>query len=346
MVKSKGYAAQNATSNLAPFEFERRPLTDNDILIEIMYCGVCHSDIHTARNEWKGTIYPVVPGHEIIGKVIEVGKNVTKFKVGDIAGSGCFVDSCRKCPECDEKLEQYCDKTSYTYNSYEQDGVTKTYGGYSNNIVVPESYAFTISHKDNLAAVAPLLCAGVTTYSPLKHFKVSKGQKVGVVGLGGLGHMGVKFAASFGAHVVVITTSSNKKDDALKLGAKEVLISKDASDIAKHAGTFDFILNTVSADHDINSYLSLLKRDGHMVIVGVPENPHQLYAGSLIFKRKSLSGSLIGGTKETQEMLDYCAKNNIVSDIEIIPINKINEAYDRMLKSDVKYRFVIDMKTL
>ncbi len=347
MIKAHGYAVKNSKDQLSPFQFERRELKVHDILIEILYCGVCHSDIHQARNEWSSSNYPMVPGHEIVGRVKQIGSKVNKFKVGDLIGVGCMVDSCRACECCHEGVEQFCEKgASFTYNSFEQDQKTPTYGGYSDFIVVDEKFSLKIAPSLDLARVAPLLCAGITTYSPLRQWNVSKGQKVGVVGLGGLGHMAIKFAHSFGAHVTLFTTSPSKRTDALKLGADEVLISKDLETMAKHNKSFDFILDTVSGNHDINLYLQLLKRKGVMVLVGVPTEPAQLNVGNLIFAQRKVSGSLIGGVAETQEMLDYCAKHNILCDIEQIPIQKINEAYERMLKSDVKYRFVIDMSSL
>jgi uncharacterized zinc-type alcohol dehydrogenase-like protein len=347
MIKAKGFAAISPKSPLESFQFERRNLRDNDVHIEIQYCGVCHSDIHQVRDEWGPGIFPMVPGHEIVGRVLAVGSKVTKFKIGDIAGVGCMVDSCLDCPSCHEGLEQYCENGFVgTYNGKEKDGSGATYGGYSNSIVTREEFCLTISSNLNLAAVSPLLCAGITTYSPLKHWKVSKGQKVGVIGLGGLGHMAVKLAHAMEAHVVVFTTSPSKAADALRLGANEVVISKDMTQMKNHTNSFDFILDTVSAPHDYNIYLTLLRRDGNMVLVGLPDKPPELYPGALIMGRRKLGGSLIGGIKETQEMLDFCAKHNIVSDIELIPIQKINEAYERMIKGDVKYRFVIDMKSL
>lgn len=347
MIQVKGYAAPSPKAPLMPFNFERRELRENDVHIEIKYCGVCHSDIHQVRDEWGHGTFPMVPGHEIVGVVKAVGSNVTKFKVGDFAGVGCMVDSCLKCSACQEGLEQYCEQGFVgTYNSTEKDGTTKTYGGYSNSIVTREEFCLQISPKLDLAAVAPLLCAGITTYSPLRHWKVSKGQKVGVIGLGGLGHMAVKLANAMGANVVVFTTSQSKVEDAKRLGAHDVVISKDAETMSSHMRSFDFILDTVSAPHDYNIYLNLLKRDGNMVLVGLPDKPPELYAGSLIMGRRKLGGSLIGGIAETQEMLDFCAEHGIVSDVELIPIQKINEAYERMIKSDVKYRFVIDMNSL
>ncbi len=346
MFKAKAYAAPSAKAPLTPFSFERRDLRANDVHIEIQYCGVCHSDVHQARDEWGRGIFPMVPGHEIVGKVIAVGNNVKKFKIGDFTGVGCMVDACLDCRSCHEGLEQFCERGFIgTYNSKEKDGAP-TYGGYSSSIVVREEFCLSIPKNLNLAAVAPLLCAGITTYSPLRHWNVSKGQKVGVVGLGGLGHMGVKLANAMGAHVVVFTTSPSKIEDAQRLGAHEVVISKDLAQMKAHTGTFDFILDTVSAPHDYDLYLSLLRRDATMVLVGLPDKPPELHAGALIMGRRSLAGSLIGGIEETQEMLDFCGKHNIVSDIEMIPIQKINEAYDRMVRSDVKYRFVIDLQSL
>lgn len=346
MIKTKGFAAPSANVPLAPFSFERRELRDNDVHIEIQFCGVCHSDVHQVRDEWGRGMFPMVPGHEIVGKVIAVGSKVNKFKVGDIAGVGCMVDACLHCSSCKEGLEQFCENGFVgTYNGKEKDG-SPTFGGYSSSIVVREEFCLSIPKNLNLAAVAPLLCAGITTYSPLRHWKVTKGQKVGVVGLGGLGHMAVKLANAMGAHVTVFTTSPSKVEDAKRLGAHEVIISKDMEQMKKHANMFDFILDTVSAPHDYNLYLSLLHRDGNMVLVGLPDKPPTLQAGALIMGRRKLGGSLIGGIAETQEMLDFCGKHNIVSDIEMIPIQNINEAYERMIKSDVKYRFVIDMKSL
>ncbi|MBS0290150.1 MAG: NAD(P)-dependent alcohol dehydrogenase [Proteobacteria bacterium] len=347
MIKTQGYAATDANKPLGPFQFERREPREKEVLIEITHCGVCHSDIHQARNEWGKSIFPMVPGHEIIGKVTRVGPNVSKFKAGDLVGVGCLVDSCRSCGSCKEGLEQYCEKGLIgTYNSYEKDGKTPTYGGYSNCIVVHEDFTLKIPENLDPAKAAPLLCAGITTYSPLRHFGVKAGQKVGVMGLGGLGHMGVKLAHAMGAHVVVFTTSPAKVEDAKRLGANEVVISKDAAAMAKHNNTFDFILNTISAPIDINPYLELLKREGTMCVVGVAPTPPTVETAKLIFKRRNLAGSLIGGLPETQEMLDFCGKHNITCDIEVIPIQKINEAYERTIKSDVKYRFVIDMKSL
>ena len=347
MTKTLAYAAQNATAPLDLFHFERREPGPRDVQIEILYCGVCHSDLHTVRNEWHNTVYPVVPGHEIVGHVTQVGRDVKTFKTGDLAGVGCMVDSCGTCPDCREGLEQYCPTFTLTYNSPDPHTGGMTYGGYSSRIVVDERFVLRVSEKLDLAAVAPLLCAGITTYSPLRQWKVGKGQKVGVVGLGGLGHMAMKFAHAFGAHAVLFTTSPGKTADALRLGADEVVISKNADEMKQHLASFDFILNTVAAPHNLDVYLELLKRDGTMCLVGAPENPHPApNVFNLIFKRRRLAGSLIGGIRETQEMLDFCAEHGIVSDIEIIPIQKIDEAYERMLRSDVKYRFVIDMASL
>ncbi|WP_050477197.1 NAD(P)-dependent alcohol dehydrogenase [Herbaspirillum rhizosphaerae] len=348
MLTSLGYAAKTAESALAPYTFERRDPGAHDVQIEIMYCGVCHSDLHTARNEWHSTVYPVVPGHEIIGRVTRIGSHVKQFKEGQVVGVGCMVDSCQSCASCAEGLEQYCENGfTGTYNAEEKHIGGVTYGGYANNIVVSEKFVLHVSGKLDPAAVAPLLCAGITTYSPLRHWKVGKGHKVGIVGLGGLGHMGVKIAHAMGAHVVLFTTSPGKAADALKLGADEVVISKDAEQMAQHLNSFDFILNTVAAPHDLDAFMVLLKRDGTMTLVGVPELPHPSPSvGNLIFKRRHLAGSLIGGIKETQEMLDFCAEHDITSEIEMIKIQDINIAYERMLKSDVKYRFVIDMASL
>ncbi len=347
MTTAKAYAAQNAKSPLAPCTIERRSPGPKDVAISIAYCGVCHSDIHQARDEWGGSMFPMVPGHEIVGHVTAVGKDVKKFKVGDVVGVGCMVDSCRKCSSCKDDLEQFCENgMAVTYNGTEMDRKTPTFGGYSDHIVVTEDFVLNVPKNLPLNAVAPLLCAGITTYSPLRHWKVGKGQKVGIVGLGGLGHMGVKFAHAFGAQTYVITTSPSKKADAKKLGADDIVISKDEADMAKHAGSFDFILSTISAKYDMGAYLNLLKRDGTMVVVGVPEKPNELHTFSLIMGRKSIAGSLIGGIAETQEMLDFCGKHNIVSEVEMIPIQDVNKAYDRMLKSDVRYRFVIDTKSL
>ncbi|WP_414041403.1 NAD(P)-dependent alcohol dehydrogenase [Acidithiobacillus sp. M4-SHS-6] len=345
---TKAYAALSSTSPLAPYDIERREPGPEDVKIEILYCGVCHSDLHTARNEWKNTLYPSVPGHEIVGKVVAVGDQVKNIKVGDFAGVGCMVDSCGHCSSCHDGDEQYCENGfTGTYNG-PMFGGENTYGGYSQGIVVKESFVLKIRHEaKDLASVAPLLCAGITTYSPLRHWKVGPGKKVGIVGLGGLGHMGVKLAHAMGAHVVLFTTSPNKVEDGRRLGADEVCISTDPEQMAKHANSFDFILNTVAASHDLNAFLSLLRRDGTMTLVGVPAEAHPSPAVfNLIANRRQLAGSLIGGIRETQEMLDFCAEHGIVSDIEVIPMDYINTAYERMLKSDVKYRFVIDMATL
>lgn len=347
MSKVIGYAAHSAKENLSPFNFERRTLASKDIQIEILFCGVCHSDLHTARNEWQNTVYPVVPGHEIVGRVINVGSDVKTFKVGDLAGVGCLVDSCRACPDCVADLEQYCDQEIFTYNSPDKHTGKMTYGGYSNQIVVDEHFVLHISDKLDLAAVAPLLCAGITTYSPLRHWKVGHDSKVGIVGLGGLGHMAVKLAHAMGAYIVLFTTSPDKEADAKRLGADEVVISKNPDEMQQHLKSFDFILNTVAASHNLDVFTELLKRDGTMCLNGAPEHPHlSPNIFNLIFKRRQIAGSLIGGIKETQEMLDFCAEHNITSDIEMIAIQDINDAYERMLKGDVKYRFVIDMSTL
>jgi uncharacterized zinc-type alcohol dehydrogenase-like protein len=347
-MKSHGYAARDSKSPLAPYSFERRDPGPNDVVVEIAYCGICHSDIHQVRDEWKNAIYPMVPGHEIVGTVTAVGKDVKKFEEGDLAGVGVMVDSCRVCANCKADEEAYCEKGFVgTYNAKGYDGVL-VHGGYSNNIVCDARYVHTLSPRleDKLAAVAPLLCAGITTYSPLRHWKVGKGKKVGVVGLGGLGHMGLKFAHSFGAHVVQFTTSAGKVDDAKKLGADEVVISKDPDAMAKQAGSFDFILDCVSAPHDVNPYLNLLRLDGTLCQVGLPEEAPSISPFGIITNRRSFAGSMIGGMKETQEMLDYCAEKGIVSEIELTSVDKLDEAYDRVVKSDVKYRFVIDMATL
>jgi uncharacterized zinc-type alcohol dehydrogenase-like protein len=342
----KAYSATAAQSPLAATTIPRREPTDRDVQLEILFCGVCHSDLHFARNEWGFTQYPAVPGHEIVGRVTKVGPKVTKFKPGDIAGVGCLVDADLSCPMCRKGLEQFSPTMVMTYGSMDKHLNLPTYGGYSKGIVVDEHFVLRIPKNLNLAAVAPLLCAGITTYSPLRHWKVGPGKKVGIVGLGGLGHMGVKFARAFGAHVVVFTTSPSKRDDAIRLGAHEVVVSRNAGEMAKHAGTFDFILDAVSAEHDLNAYLQLLAPDGNLTLVGAPEKPLPVSSFALIMGRKSLSGSLIGGLAETQEMLDFCGAHNITSDIEMIRMDQINEAYERMLKSDVKYRFVIDMSSL
>jgi len=345
-MKVSSYAAQSANTALEPFNFERRDPGAEDVVIDILYCGVCHSDVHQARNEWGGSLYPMVPGHEIIGKVTHVGAGVKKFKVGDYAGVGCLVDSCKKCGSCVDGLEQYCENGFIaTYNSKDKNGAL-TQGGYSTAIVVQESFVLKIPNNLDLKAAAPLLCAGITTYSPLRHWKIKKGDKVGVVGLGGLGHMAVKFANAMGAHVTIITTSPNKSNDAKKLGAHEVLISKDKTAMEKHASHFDFIINTIPNPHDINPYVALLKRDGTMTMVGCLNPIDNVQLASMILGRRSVAGSVIGGIAETQEMLDFCGKHNITSDVEVINMQEINKAYDRMLKSDVKYRFVIDLASL
>jgi uncharacterized zinc-type alcohol dehydrogenase-like protein len=347
MKQTKGYAAQDAKTPLAPWNFQRREVEDYDVQIDIMYCGVCHSDLHQIRNEWGGSIFPMVPGHEIIGKVSKTGKKVKKFKIGDLTGVGCMVDSCRECENCQNGLEQYCTAgASFTYNSLEQDRKTITYGGYSNMVVVNEDFVLHVSEKLPIKGVAPLLCAGITTYSPLRHWKIGKGHKVGILGLGGLGHMAVKFAASFGAEVTMLSTSPSKESDAKKLGAHKFVLTTNSESLKGVKGYFDFIIDTVSAPHDYNLYLSLLKTDGIQICVGVPPTPAQINGFSLVGGRKSIAGSSIGGIPETQEMLDYCAEHNIISDVEVINIKDINSAYVRMLKGDVHYRFVIDMATL
>ncbi|NBV22431.1 MAG: NAD(P)-dependent alcohol dehydrogenase [Proteobacteria bacterium] len=350
MYQSKAYSAASATSPLASTVIPRRDPTDRDVQIDILFCGICHSDLHTVRNEWSSvmqTAYPCVPGHEIVGRVTRVGAAVTKHKTGDLVGVGCLVDSDRTCPCCRVNLEQLCPNGTFTYNSPDKHGAAPvTYGGYSDSIVVDEHFVLRIPPNLDLAGTAPLLCAGITTYSPLKRAGVGPGKKVGIVGLGGLGHMGVKLADAFGAHVVAITTSTSKRADALRLGADEVVISRNADELRQHAGTFDFILDCVAAEHDINAYLNLLKHDGNLTLVGAPDKPLSLSAFSLIFGRRSLSGSLIGGIAETQEMLDFCGAHQITSDVEIIPIQQVNEAYARLVKSDVKYRFCIDMASL
>lgn len=347
MIAAKAYAAQSPETDLAPWNFERREVGPHDVQFDILFCGVCHSDLHQIKNDWFPGIFPMVPGHEIVGRVIKVGDHVKNFKVGDLAGTGCMVDSCQVCENCKRDLEQYClEGSTQTYNSFERDGKTPTYGGYSNTIVVREEFVLRISEKLNLAAVAPLLCAGITTYSPLRHWKVGKGHRLAVLGLGGLGHMAVKFGVAFGAEVTVLSTSPKKEEDARKLGAHHFVVTTDPEQVKAARGTFDFILDTVSAPHDFNMYLSLLRTDGTMICVGVPPEPAQVAAFSLLGGRKSLAGSGIGGIAETQEMLDYCAENNIVSEIEMIDIKDIQNAYDRMMRGDVRYRFVIDMATL
>jgi uncharacterized zinc-type alcohol dehydrogenase-like protein len=347
MSSVKAYAAQSATTPVSPFTIERRNPKPHDVEIKILYCGVCHSDLHTVRNEWGGTMYPCVPGHEIVGKVTAVGDHVKKFKVGDFAAIGCLVDSCRECDNCKDGLEQYCTNGMVgTYNGNEKDGSGYTFGGYSKSILAHEDFILRISDKLPLEGVAPLLCAGITTYSPLRHWKVGKGMKVAVLGLGGLGHMGVKLASSMGAEVTMLSHTAAKEKDAKRLGATHFVLTSDEAQVKACAGSFDFILDTVSADHDYNFYLGLLRTNGVMVCVGAPSSPAQIPAFNLIFGRKSIAGSLIGGIPETQEMLDYCAEHNIVSDVEVIAIKDINESYERMLKGDVRYRFVIDMATL
>jgi uncharacterized zinc-type alcohol dehydrogenase-like protein len=349
MYKAKAFSVASATSPFASTTIARREPTEHDVQIEILFCGICHSDLHQARNEWSGvmpTVYPCVPGHEIVGRVAKVGSAVTKFKPGDLAAVGCLVDSDGTCSECKAGFEQFCQNFTLTYNFPDKVSGGVTYGGYSDSIVVTERFVLHVPTNLDLAGAAPLLCAGITTYSPMRHWGVTKGKKVGVVGLGGLGHMGVKFAHALGAHTVVFTTSPNKKDDALRLGADEVVLSRDANEMAKHAGSFDFILDAVAADHDINAFLGMLRRDGNLTMVGAPEKPLPVSVFNLIFGRRSLSGSPIGGLPETQEMLDFCGKHNITSDVEVIPIQKVNEAYERLLKSDVKYRFSIDMASL
>ncbi len=351
MKQIKGYAAQQATTPLTPFNFERRAPRPNDVMIDILYCGVCHSDLHTARNEWKNTIYPVVPGHEIVGKVLQIGSEVKEFKVGDVVAVGCMVDSCGSCASCAENLEQYCEAQAvFTYNGKDKYDQSITYGGYSTQIVVDQKFVLHIpkeyTEKD-YPAVAPLLCAGITTYSPLHHWKVGKGSTVGVVGIGGLGHLAIKIARAMGARVVVFTTSQGKIEDAKKLGAHEVVISNKAEEMLAHNKSLDFIIDTVAAPHNLDPFLQLLKRDGTLCLIGVPASSHPSPSvANLIFGRRQIGGSLIGGIKETQEMLDFCGKHHILADIELIPMQKINEAYERMLKSDVKYRFVIDIGSL
>ncbi len=349
MNTAKAYSAASATSPLASTTIPRRDPTERDVQIEILFCGICHSDLHTVRNEWSSimpTVYPCVPGHEIVGRVTRVGSAVTRFKPGDLAGVGCLVDSDHTCPNCQDRLEQLCPNQTLTFNSHDKHLGGVTYGGYSENIIVDEHFVLRVPANLGLAGVAPLLCAGITTYSPIRRWGNLKGKKVGVVGLGGLGHMGVKFARAFGAHVVVFTTSPGKKKDALRLGADEVIISRNAEEMQKHAGTFHFILDTIAAHHDINAYINMLGRDGNITLVGAPEKPLAVSAFALLFGRRSLSGSIIGGIAETQEMLDFCGTHNITADVEVIPIQKVNEAYERLLKSDVKYRFSIDMASL
>lgn len=350
MYKSKAYSTASATSHLVSTSIPRRDPTERDVQIDILFCGVCHSDLHTVRDQWHDfvpTVYPCVPGHEIVGRVLKIGTGVTQHKVGDIVGVGCMVDSDHSCPNCKVGFEQFCPNQTMTYNSPDKHGTAPvTYGGYSTGIVVDERFVLRIPSNLDLAGAAPLLCAGITTYSPMRHWGVTKGKKVGVVGLGGLGHMGVKFAHAFGAHTVLFTTSPNKKEDALRLGADEVVISKNADEMKKHASSFDFILDCVAAPHDINAFIAMLARDGNLTMVGAPDKPLPVAVFGLILGRRSFSGSLIGGIAETQEMLDFCGKHAITSDVEVIPIQKVNEAYERMLKSDVKYRFSIDMASL
>ncbi|MFC4479106.1 NAD(P)-dependent alcohol dehydrogenase [Flavobacterium chungangensis] len=343
----KAFGTEAAEAPLKTLDIKRRAVQAHDVEIEILYCGICHSDLHSARNEWHGTIYPIVPGHEIVGRVTKVGDHVKGFKVGDLAGVGCLVDSCRECEHCKNDLEQFCDEGNIqTFNSPDKHLGGQTYGGYSQSIVVDESFVLHISDKLELSAVAPLLCAGITTYSPLKHWKVGPGQKVGIVGIGGLGHMGIKIAKAMGAHVVVFTTSLSKTEDAKRLGADEVVLSTDEAQMEAHARSLNFILDCVSAEHSIDSYLNLLKVDGTLTLVGAPMDPLPVTSFSLILGRRSFSGSLIGGIAETQEMLDFCAEHNITSDVEVIGVNDVNDAYERLLKGDVKYRFVIDMESL
>src|SRR2546426_3894085 len=349
MYKTKAYAAASAASPLASAAISRRDPTEQDVQVEILYCGICHSDLHQVRNEWSGvmpTVYPCVPGHEIVGRVTKVGSAVSNFKPGDLAAVGCMVDSDRTCPECQAGLEQFCPNFTLTYNFPDKHLGGVTYGGCYGSIVVDQRFVLRIPSNLNLAGAAPLLCAGITTYSPMRHWGVTKGKKVGIVGLGGLGHMGVKFAHALGADVVVFTTSPKKKEDALRLGADEVVVSRNAEEMQKHAGSFDFILDAVSADHDLNAYINLLRRDGNITLVGAPAKPLGVSAFGLIMGRRSLAGSAIGGITETQEMLDFCGQHNITADVEVIPIQKVNEAYERLLKSDVKYRFSIDMASL
>ncbi|CAI1174929.1 MULTISPECIES: NAD(P)-dependent alcohol dehydrogenase [Serratia] len=342
------YAAHDAKSALVPFDYQPRALRDHDVQIKVLFCGVCHSDLHQARNEWSNTLYPVVPGHEIVGRVSAVGSHVSAYQVGDLVGVGCMVDSCRSCPSCEEGLEQYCENGfTGTYNGQDRQTGAVTYGGYSTDMVVDQDFVLRVPANLDPAGVAPLLCAGITTYSPLRQWGAGPGKKVGIVGLGGLGHMGVKLARAMGAHVVLFTTSPSKIEDAKRLGAHEVVISRNQEEMAQHANSFDFILNTVAAQHDLNPFLNLLRRDGTLTLVGAPEHDHpspQVF--NLIMKRRRIAGSLIGGIAETQEMLDFCGQHGITSDIELIPMQQINQAYERMLKSDVKYRFVVDIDSL
>ncbi len=347
MMETKAYAAFDHTNPLKPFTISRREPREHDVVIDILYCGVCHSDLHQVRNEWANSNYPMVPGHEIVGSVSRVGKSVTKFREGDIVGVGCLVDSCRVCEACKAGLEQFCEKGPVlTYNGFEYDGKTPTYGGYSTRVVVDENFVLRVGKRDRLDAVAPLLCAGITTYSPLRHWKVGKGHRLGVVGLGGLGHMAVKIGSALGAEVTLLSHNAAKKEDARRLGAADFLLTSDDKAMAAAAGRFHFLLNTVSARHDVGRLTDLLAREGTMIVVGAPDKPSDLPSSSLVGKRRSIAGSLIGGLAETQEMLDFCAERGIVSDIETIPIQKIDEAYDRMLRGDVRYRFVVDAKSL
>jgi uncharacterized zinc-type alcohol dehydrogenase-like protein len=342
------YAAHDATSALVPFDYTPRALREHDVQINVLFCGVCHSDLHQARNEWTNTIFPVVPGHEVVGRVSAVGSHVSRYQIGDLVGVGCMVDSCRSCPSCDEGLEQYCENGfTGTYNGQDRQTGAITYGGYSTDMVVDQDFVLRVPENLDPAGVAPLLCAGITTYSPLRQWGVGPGKKVGIVGLGGLGHMGVKLARAMGAHVVLFTTSTSKVEDAKRLGAHEVVISRNPDEMAQHTNSFDFILNTVAAQHDLNPFLNLLRRDGTLTLVGAPEHDHpspQVF--NLIMKRRRIAGSLIGGIAETQEMLDFCGQHGITSDIELIPMQHINQAFERMLKSDVKYRFVVDINSL
>jgi uncharacterized zinc-type alcohol dehydrogenase-like protein len=347
MIETKAYAAYNTSAPLAPYDFSRREVGPHDVHIAIQYCGVCHSDLHQARDEWGGSIYPMVPGHEIVGTVVAVGSHVKKFKAGDLAGVGVMVDSCRVCNHCNQQLEQYCvEGMTGTYNGLERDGKTIAQGGYSTQIVTDERYVYSISPTLDLKGVAPLLCAGITTYSPLRYVNVTKGTKVAVAGLGGLGHLGVKFAVAFGAEVTMLSTSPSKEADAKKLGAHNFVLTTDKEQMKQYKGYFDVILNTVAATHSYDTYLNLLALNGKMIIVGIPPEASELPAGKMLENRRSIIGSMIGGTKETQEMLDFCAEHNIVADVELINMQDINEAYERMLKNDVKYRFVIDLASL
>ncbi|HEY6978069.1 MAG TPA: NAD(P)-dependent alcohol dehydrogenase [Chitinophagaceae bacterium] len=347
MIPVKGYAAQNETTPLAPYNFERREIGPHDVLIEILYCGICHTDIHFVHNDWGMSMYPMVPGHEIVGKVLKIGNHVKKFKEGDTVGVGCLVDSCRECDNCNHGLEQYCQNGFvHTYSWYEKDGKTVTQGGYSDKIVADERFVLKISAKQSLEKIAPLLCAGITTYSPLRHWKIGKGHNVGILGLGGLGHMAVKFAASFGAEVTVLSTSPEKQADAKNLGAHKFILTTDEEQLKTVNNYFDFIIDTVSGSHDYNQYLLLLKSSGTLICLGLPTEPVQFPSFNIVFTRRCIAGSLIGGLPETQEMLDYCAEHNITADVEVIPIQNINEAYDRVVKGDIKYRFVIDLASL